>query len=742
MTELVRLVEAAQQGDREAFGQIVIHFQDMAFAGAYARLGDVQSAQDTAQEAFWEAYRNLDKLREPAAFPGWFRRIVQGCTHRTLRRQPALLVPLENADPLYTTANDPGAQIDSMQLQQDVAQALNTLPEAQRLAIVLFYIEGYSYQEIADFLEAPISTVKKRLFDARRKLKGRMIHMVQDKLQQHKPSQDATFAQTVQFFLALLDQDLATVQRLVQQNQALLTAQVEWQMALGLNYWPIGSTALHLVAGAGRQELLAYLLTQPVDAEAKNRSGMTPLHIAATMGQKTAVQLLLDHGVASNPLSASGQTPLHQAVLRNNLAIAELLLQRGADPTLQDAQGRTAMDWAVVRQNEQMVEILAKYGAERPADFAVAPAKPEQKQTVTPFDATQLLGAILTSSGAVRERPKPHTAAPTPATKNWVDLGASPILQTGIKFIDLLAPLARGGQNGIFTPLSGVGLMVVIGQLIDNMKRLHGGYTVWLMVESEILQADEHQLNWRELGVDQQIVTVAGNSQDTAETHWQTIKSGLSVAEQLRASGNEVLLLLDSRLAEVEGVLNFLRANTSVAPNATITTLVHGHHTVGVLPAAYAGLDTVLTFDYTRAIHRLYPALDPVRSDSTLFQRGLVAPIHQQVAQATRQLLQRYADLRPPMEQYKLDSDALWYVEDDPNLATDIKRARRLDRFLTQPFHCAEPWSGIIGQVVPLAATLAGCQAILNGAHDALPEEAFSYIGAIEEAVAKAPTLA
>ena len=145
-----------------------------------------------------------------------------------------------------------------------------------------------------------------------------------------------------------------------------------------------------------------------------------------------------------------------------------------------------------------------------------------------------------------------------------------------------------------------------------------------------------------------------------------------------------------------------------------------------------------MTFDYSRATYRLYPAIDPVRSTSRLVERGLVSPAHQQVAAAVKRLLQRYADLRPPMEQYQMTSDALWYIEDDPNVATDIHRARRLDRFLTQPFAGAEPWTGILGQLVPLAATLAGCQTILAGTVDALPEEVFTFVGALEEAVAKA----
>lgn len=446
----------------------------------------------------------------------------------------------------------------------------------------------------------------------------------------------------------------------------------------------------------------------------------------------------MDHGADQNAHSAIGQTPLHQAVLRDNLSLAELLLQNGATVDEQDAEGRTPVDWAVLRNNPAMVELLVAHGAQPPANRnARATDQPTPDASPTPFDATHLLGALVTGTGAVREGRQAGTTVPRPPLRKMDETAAAPLLATGIKIIDLLAPLVRGGQHGIFTPLSGVGHQVVIGQLIHSMQALHGGYTVWLFWESDKRRAAEQKQLWREAGVDDQIVYVAGNSQGTPADHRQTVETGLAIAEQLRRSGHEVLLLVESRLAETEGVMPYLRANTGITPTAAITTLIYGHHTVGVLPAVYAGLESVLTFDYTRAMYRLYPAIDPVRSFSLLLQRGLLSPTHQAVATEVKRLLQRYTDLRAPMEQHKLHVDALWYIEDDPHLATDINRARRLDRFLTQPFYGAEPWTGILGQLVPVESMLVGCQAILAGTYDALPEEAFAFVGAIEEAVAK-----
>ena len=727
-TELDGLVKSAQNGSREAFGQIVLRFQDMAFATAYAMLGNPQLAEDAAQEAFLDAYQNLAKLRDAAAFPGWFRRIVVGRTHRQLRQMPHQFTPLEDIGALYAHTPDPATHLETWQLQHDVHHALETLPEAQRLAITLFYIEGYSYREIADYLEVPISTIKKRLFDARSKLKERMIHMVQNALHQAKPSQSDSFSQAVQFFLALRDGDLTATQELVAQNAALLTAKTEWRMALGHHYWPLGSTALHLAAGAGETDVLAWLLAQNPNIQAQNVAGMTPLHIAAVMNQPDAAQLLLAHGANVNMTSAAQQTPLHHAALRNHLALVRLLMQHGADPALRDKEGRTALDWATLRGNQRVINALTNSAADHPIDQSVNLAVDN-----LPTSVTSLLGRIIEGSGKVLDGGPPVTIPALHDAQHQTASGLPAMLPTGIKIVDLLAPLRLGGINGIFTPLSGVGLMAVIGQIMHSFHQ-HGGCTVYLFLESEQQRAADQPLRWREWGVDDRMIFMTHASQDTEQAHRQLVKTGLAVAQQLQRSDVPVLLLMDSRLAQMAGMVDYLRAHTAHKSAAAITTLVYGNHTVGVLPPALDALDALLTFDYTRALHRLYPAIDPVRSTSTLLASQATTPSHQITAKNVRRLLQRYADLRPPMDQYKLDIDALWYIEDDPHLAQDIGRARRLDRFLTQSFYGAEPWVGLVGQLVELEDTIAGCQQILAGAYDATPEDAFYFIGTLAEA--------
>jgi RNA polymerase sigma factor (sigma-70 family) len=177
---------------REAFGELVIRFQDMAFACAFAVLGDVYLAQDTAQEAFVVAWQKLAQLREPAAFPGWFKRIVLTQCNRLTRCKRLQIVPL--ADEVNASKIDPGphASAERDDLLAKVLQAINELPENERLVTTLFYIDGYTQADIGDFLEVPVSTVNKRLYSARQRLKSNV-----ELFKQQRPSRDAKFTNEV-----------------------------------------------------------------------------------------------------------------------------------------------------------------------------------------------------------------------------------------------------------------------------------------------------------------------------------------------------------------------------------------------------------------------------------------------------------------------------------------------------------------------------------------------------------------
>ena len=185
MEELERLVERARAGDLDAFGRIVGRFQDMAYGCAYAVVGDFHLAQDVAQEAFLEAYRSLPKLQENKAFPGWFRRIVlRSCNRLTRRRQPDI-VGMETLAAMTATSPEPARMVGAQEMKDKVLAAIRALPEHERMVTTLFYINGYSQEEIAGFLEVPVTTVKNRLHTSRNRLKERMMNMVADEMKSH-----------------------------------------------------------------------------------------------------------------------------------------------------------------------------------------------------------------------------------------------------------------------------------------------------------------------------------------------------------------------------------------------------------------------------------------------------------------------------------------------------------------------------------------------------------------------------
>jgi RNA polymerase sigma factor (sigma-70 family) len=203
MTEneaLISFVRRAQAGDREAYGWLVRRFQDMAVGYAASILGDFHLAEDAAQEAFLEAWRDLAQLREPAAFAGWLRRIVFKQCDRLTRGKRFATVPMEVAIDLAAPQPGPAEMAERRELQEAVRQGIRSLPRGEREVTMLFYIGDYSQQEIATFIGLSVITVKKRLAAARRRLKERMVAMVQDEVRAQRPSRDERFAARVLTF--------------------------------------------------------------------------------------------------------------------------------------------------------------------------------------------------------------------------------------------------------------------------------------------------------------------------------------------------------------------------------------------------------------------------------------------------------------------------------------------------------------------------------------------------------------
>lgn len=187
------LVERAKGGDADAFTQIVQNLQDMAVGYAVALVGDYWLAEEIAQEAFLRAFLDLETLREPRAFRSWFRRIILTRCNRTTRRKRLSVVPLEEASQVESGEPTADDLANSKRVQNSILEAVKTLPEAEVMAVTLRYGSDYSYREIADFLDVPVSTVKSRLFAARRRLRDRLSDELAEDLTEWRPSRSEDF---------------------------------------------------------------------------------------------------------------------------------------------------------------------------------------------------------------------------------------------------------------------------------------------------------------------------------------------------------------------------------------------------------------------------------------------------------------------------------------------------------------------------------------------------------------------
>lgn len=393
MESLGALVRAAQHGDREVFNRLVERFQDMACASAYAMSGDRQLAEDATQEAFIEAYLTLEKLREPAAFLSWFRCIIFKQVDRLTRGKRLASSSLDATAEVPGTAPDLSEIVDARDVNERVRHAVIALPERQRLVVMLFYGTGYALKEIAAFLEVPVTTVKKRLYDARQQLKDELIDVVRDVLQEQRPSLVNTLPANIRLLIAARIGALDVIKELLGRNPCLLNMQMARHRAgtRPVVFIPAGITALHEAAmhdhaqvsdlllayganintrtGGGMTPLhgaviyrchasAAILLAHGADAELPMHNGLTALHLAAMNGDMEMARLLLARGVIVDCQSQHGRTPLHWAALKGHREIVHLLLAHGAHPEVRDQAGRTPAAWAIARGHPAIVAVL------------------------------------------------------------------------------------------------------------------------------------------------------------------------------------------------------------------------------------------------------------------------------------------------------------------------------------------------------------------------------------------------
>ena len=373
-----------------------------------------------------------------------------------------------------------------------------------------------------------------------------------------------------------------------------------------------------------------------------------------------------------------------------------------------------------------------------------------------------VLGRPLDNLGAVEadERWPIHRPPPT-----FEEQETQPqILETGIKIIDLIAPLARGGKVGLYGG-AGVGKTVLIKELINNIAREHGGRSVFAGVGERSREGNDLWVEMLESPeVYEKTVLVFGQMNEPPGVRLRVGLSGLTMAEYFRdVEGQDVLLFIDNiyryTLAgmEVSALLGRMPSAVGYQPTLAtevgmleerITTTRKGSitsfqaifvpaddYTDPGVATTFGHLDASVTLDRSIFEQALFPAMDALASSSRMLDPLIVGQEHYDVAQGVLQTLQRYKDLQDIIAILGIDE-----LSDDDKTA--VARARRLQRYLTQPMFVAEVFTGTPGQYVPVRETVRGCKEILEGKHDALPEQAFYLVGTIDMALEKAEQMA
>ncbi len=336
------------------------------------------------------------------------------------------------------------------------------------------------------------------------------------------------------------------------------------------------------------------------------------------------------------------------------------------------------------------------------------------------------------------------------------------ILETGIKVIDLLAPYPKGGKVGLFGG-AGVGKTVIIMELIRNVATHHGGFSVFTGVGERTREGNDLWLEMKESGVIAKTALVFGQMNEPPGARLRVGLTGLTMAEYFRDyKGQDVLLFIDNIFrfvqagSEVSALLGRVPsavgyqptlANEMGALQERITSTGKGSITsiqAVYVPAddytdpapatAFTHLDATTNLERSIAELGIYPAVDPLSSTSRLLSPAFVGKEHYQVARGVQETLQRYKELQDIIAIMGLDE-----LSDEDKLI--VARARRLQRFLSQPFFVGENFTGIPGKFVPLVESIKGFKEILDGKRDHLPEEAFFMVGTIEEAAEKAKRL-
>ena len=340
--------------------------------------------------------------------------------------------------------------------------------------------------------------------------------------------------------------------------------------------------------------------------------------------------------------------------------------------------------------------------------------------------------------------------------------GSAEILETGIKVVDLLAPYLKGGKIGLFGG-AGVGKTVLIQELINNVAKQHGGISVFSGVGERTREGNDLYFEMKESGVLNKTALVFGQMNEPPGARMRVALSGLTMAEYFRDKENQdVLLFIDNIFrftqagSEVSALLGRMPSAVGYQPTLAtemgalqerITSTKQGSITsvqAVYVPAddltdpapatTFTHLDAKTVLSRSIASLGIYPAVDPLESTSRVLDPNIVGEEHYAVARGVQSILQRYKELQDIIAILGMDE-----LGDEDKLI--VARARKIQRFLSQPFTVGEQFTGIPGKYVPVKETIRGFKEILEGKHDDLPEQAFHNVGTIEEAIEKAKTL-
>lgn len=356
---------------------------------------------------------------------------------------------------------------------------------------------------------------------------------------------------------------------------------------------------------------------------------------------------------------------------------------------------------------------------------------------------------IDAKGGEFKERAPIHRTPPPLIDQS----GSIEVLETGIKVIDLIAPITKGGKVGLFGG-AGVGKTVLIQELINNIAKFHSGYSVFAGVGERTREGNDLYHEMEESGVIKNTSLVFGQMNEPPGARLRVGLSGLTIAEGFRDKGSDVLLFIDNIFrftqagAEVSALLGRLPSAVGYQPNLAqemgqlqerITSTKEGSITsvqAVYVPAddltdpapatTFAHLDSTIVLNRALTEIGIYPAVDPLDSSSTILDPEIVGEEHYSVAREVQRVLQRYKDLQDIIAILGMEE----LSEEDKQT---VARARRIQRFLSQPFFVAEQFTNNPGQYVKLSDTIQGFKEILEGKHDSKPESAFYLKGAISD---------